>query len=159
MNESEKDVAGAVAPPPFIFAGTLVAGLSLDRAIKLPFLPIGVSRLIGTKAIIDGLVVGAWGFMTMKAAETELSPYKPTRVLVESGPFAYTRNPLYLSITLVYAGIATLRRAPLTLALLPLLLSAVQRGVIEREERYLEQKFGDSYRSYRSRVGRWLPGL
>ena len=159
MNESKKDVAGVVAPPPLMFAGTLAAGLFLDRVIKVPFLPRGVCRLVGTKAIIDGLVVGTWGFVTMKTAETNVSPYEPTRVLVESGPFAHTRNPLYLSMTLVYAGIATLRRAPLALALLPLLLSAVQRGVIKREEQYLEQKFGESYRSYRSRVGRWLPGL
>ena len=78
------------------------------------------------------------------------------QLLVDSGPFAYTRNPLYLSMTLAYAGIATWRRAPVALALLPALLVVVQRGVIEREERYLEKKFGERYLAYKSRVRRWL---
>ena len=72
------------------------------------------------------------------------------------GPYWFTRNPLYLAATLIYAGIAVRFNALWAALLLPLVLGVVQRGVIEREERYLERKFGEEYIRYKAQVRRWI---
>jgi protein-S-isoprenylcysteine O-methyltransferase Ste14 len=75
---------------------------------------------------------------------------------VTGGPFRFTRNPLYLSMTLIYGGITALANALPAALLLPVVLHVTRRGVIEREERYLEGKFGDEYLNYKARVRRWI---
>ena len=97
-----------------------------------------------------------WFEWAMQLAGTPTNPYKPVSNLATDGPFRYTRNPAYLSLTMVYAGVAFLARAPWALALLPVALGVIRRGVIEREERYLERKFGAEYVSYKARVRRWI---
>jgi protein-S-isoprenylcysteine O-methyltransferase Ste14 len=156
MNEPEADHPAVIALPPVLFAGTLAAGLLLNRIVKLPFVPRPLSRLAGAKWLVTGVLALGYGFRTMKEAGTNIDPYEPALVVVEDGPFAYSRNPIYVGMTLVYAGVATLRRAPVALALLPPLLVLVQRGVIEPEECYLEKKFGEQYLAYKSRVRRWI---
>ena len=78
------------------------------------------------------------------------------QALVTEGPFHYTRNPAYLSLTMIYTAIATLANALWAIVLLPIALLVTQRGVIEREERYLERKFGEEYLNYKARVRRWI---
>jgi len=92
----------------------------------------------------------------MRRAETNLDPRKPATTLVTGGPFQYTRNPLYLSMTLLYGGISTLANALPAALLLPIVLHLMRRGVIEREERYLERKFGDVYLQYKVKAPRWI---
>jgi protein-S-isoprenylcysteine O-methyltransferase Ste14 len=92
----------------------------------------------------------------MRRADTPVDPYEPTTALVIDGPFRFTRNPLYLSLTLVYLGITSLMNAFWPLMLLPAALVIMQRGVIVREERYLESKFGEEYLRYKAKVRRWL---
>ena len=145
-----------IAPPPYLFLGTLAAGLLLDSIFPLPFVPKALSRTASAKALIAGVASFVWAFATMKRAGTHVDVYEPTTVVVEDGPYAYSRNPIYLGLTLTYAGIATFRRAPISLVLLAPLLVVMERGVIEREERYLEKKFGTAYLSYKSRVRRWI---
>src|SRR5688572_16371575 len=84
------------------------------------------------------------------------SPSQPTTVIATTGPYRWTRNPMYLGMALVYAGLAIGFDAPIAFALLPLVLIAIQTQVIGREERYLEAKFGDDYRRYKAEVRRWL---
>jgi protein-S-isoprenylcysteine O-methyltransferase Ste14 len=81
---------------------------------------------------------------------------KPVSSLVQDGPFCYSRNPGYLSLTLLYAGIAVLRNALWAILLLPLVMYVIQREVIGREERYLERTFGEEYLNYKARVRRWV---
>jgi protein-S-isoprenylcysteine O-methyltransferase Ste14 len=97
-----------------------------------------------------------WFEWTMRHAGTTDSPYEPVSHLVTVGPFHYTRNPAYLSMTMIYTAIATLANAFWAMVLLPVALLATQRGVIEREERYLEGKFGEEYLNYKARVRRWF---
>lgn len=82
--------------------------------------------------------------------------YKPTRAVVTTGPYTFSRNPMYVSMILVYAGIALIVNTIWPLAFLPVALAALHYGVTRREERYLEKLFGDWYRQYRARVRRWL---
>lgn len=151
-----QDNPGVVAPPPLIYAGTLAAGLLLNRLRPTPFLPRGLSRALGLSLLAGGLLLGGSGFRTMRRAETEVDPRKPTTTIVTEGPYRYTRNPLYVSMTLMYGGVAALANSLPPILLLPGVLHVMRRGVIEREERYLERKFGDEYLRYKGRVRRWL---
>ena len=150
------DNPGVIAPPPLIYAGALLAGLLANRRYHIPFLPRRVARTLGWLLLACGLGVGFLGEREMRRAETNVDPYKPATTIVTGGPFRYTRNPLYLSMTLIYGGISALANALPAALLLPVVLRLMQRGVIEREERYLESKFGDEYIEYKGKVPRWI---
>ncbi len=156
MQDITNDKPGVIAPPPLIFATGLVGGLLLHVAFPVSVLPrVAGFGLGGILIVLAGIfAVGAsWAF---RRAGTNINPTKPAIALVTEGPFRVSRNPFYLSLTLLYVGIALCTNAlwPL-LFLLPLLI-VIQRGVIEREEQYLELKFGEDYRRYKARVRRWI---
>jgi protein-S-isoprenylcysteine O-methyltransferase Ste14 len=100
------------------------------------------------------MALAAWFIRSMRSADTTLDVNKPVSTLVQHGPFRYSRNPGYLSLTMIYAGIAILRNALWAILFLPLLLLVTQRELIEREERYLERTFGEEYLVYKRRVHR-----
>jgi protein-S-isoprenylcysteine O-methyltransferase Ste14 len=152
----DRDNPGVIAPPPLIYTGALATGLLANRLYPISFLPRPVSRALGWPAVLAGLAIGFFGFREMKRAETNVDPYKPTTAIVEAGPYRYTRNPLYFGMTLIYAGFTARANALPAALVLPAALAAMRRGVIEREERYLERKFGDEYLQYKARVRRWL---
>ncbi|MGI8858613.1 MAG: methyltransferase family protein [Rubrobacteraceae bacterium] len=156
-NREGVDNPGVVAPPPFIYAGTLAAGLLLNRLrpIRLP-LPRGLSRVLGLLMTAGGLVFGLWGVREMRRAETNLDPRKPTTAIVDAGPYQFSRNPLYVGMTLMYCGISAFANALLPFLMLPSVLAVMRNGVIEREELYLEEKFGEEYLAYKARVRRWV---
>jgi protein-S-isoprenylcysteine O-methyltransferase Ste14 len=89
-------------------------------------------------------------------AGTPVDPREAPTALVTEGPFQYTRNPAYVGLALTYAGLSLITGILWSLVLLPGDLVAVHRGVIQREERYLEEEFGSAYRGYLRRVRRWL---
>ena len=156
MPSDEQDKAGVVAPPPLIYLGTLVFGLLLNRRFPATFLPPRIARSIGWPLLSGGVLLGGWFEWALGHAGTPASPYKPVSHVVTEGPFHYTRNPGYLSMTMIYTGIASLVNALWAILFLPVALLMIQRGVIEREERYLERKFGEEYLSYKARVRRWI---
>jgi protein-S-isoprenylcysteine O-methyltransferase Ste14 len=145
-----------IAPPPLIYAGALSAGLLANRRYRIPFLPRRLARTLGLSMVVGGLAVGFLGSREMRRAETNLDPYKPTTAVATGGPFRFTRNPLYLSMVLIYLGISALVNGLAPILLLPLVQRLMRRGVIEREERYLERKFGDEYIEYKVGTPRWL---
>ena len=151
-----RDNPGVLAPPPLIYAGALASGLLANRLHPVPFLPRGISRALGWPSVLAGLTIGLLGFREMKRAQTNVDPYKPTTAIVEAGPYRYTRNPLYVGMTLIYAGFTARANALSAALLLPAVLAVMRLGVIEREERYLESKFGDGYLRYKKRVRRWI---
>jgi len=155
-NRGEADNPGVIAPPPLIYAGTLIAGLLLNRLRPTGFLPRGLSRLLGCAMIFGGLGIGMLGLREMRRAGTNVDPYHPTTAIVDAGPYQFTRNPLYVGMTLLYGGFTVLANALPAALLLPVVLAIMRRGVIEREERYLERKFGAEYLSYKARVRRWV---
>jgi protein-S-isoprenylcysteine O-methyltransferase Ste14 len=152
----DADNPGVVAPPPLIFAGGLIAGLLTNRLRPTPFLPRSLSRVLGWPLAVAGFLLGLWGFREMRRAGTNVDPYHPTTAIVESGPYGITRNPLYVGMTLIYAGFSARANSLPAALLLPAVLHLVDRGVIKREERYLEGKFGDEYLRYKGRVRRWI---
>src|SRR5918995_2584466 len=150
------DNPGVVAPPPFIYAGALAAGLVATRRFRLPFLPRRLGRTLGPLMIVCGFVIGLLGFREVHRAGSNVDPYKPVTAIVTGGPYRFTRNPMYLGFVLQYVGISALFNALLPILLLPALQQLMRRGVIEREERYLERKFGEEYLQYKGRVRRWI---
>ena len=89
-------------------------------------------------------------------AKTNISPYQPTKAIVTSGPYRFTRNPAYMGFTMIVSGVAVMAEALWVFAALVPTIALIDRAVIAREERYLESKFGDEYLSYKRRVRRWL---
>ena len=157
MPSDEQDKAGVVAPPPLIYLGTLIFGLLLGRRFPISFLPRKkMARGLGLPPLVGGVLLLGWFERAMRQADTPASPYKPVERIATEGPFRYSRNPGYLSMAMIYAGIASLANALWAILLLPVALLAIQRGVIEREERYLERKFGEAYLSYKAQVRRWI---
>lgn len=155
-NAERADNPGVIAPPPLIFAGGLGAGLLLNRLRPTPFLPPALSRLFGWPVVAGGLSLGLWGFREMRRAGTNVDPRNPTTAIVQEGPYGFTRNPLYVGMALTYAGLSARANALPAALLLPFVLHLVDRGVVKREERYLEEKFGDEYLRYKGRVRRWI---
>ena len=96
------------------------------------------------------------GMRRFVAAGTNIPPNLPTTALVVDGIYGWTRNPLYLGATLVYLGLSVAAGSLWAIVLLAPLLWVINVGVIAREERYLERKFGDAYRAYKGRVRRWI---
>ena len=157
-NTDVQDNPGVIAPPPLIYAGALVGSLLLHLAfpVKVKLLPRRVSWILGGSLIGIASLLILSAFRVMRQAGTEVNPTRPTSTLVVKGPFQFTRNPLYLSLTLAYSGIAMLLNALWAMLMLPVILLVMRRWVIDREERYLEQKFGEEYLRYKARVRRWL---
>jgi len=156
MSSDDQDKAGIVAPPPLIYLGALVFGLLLNRRFPATFLPSKITRTLGWPLLSGGVLLLGWFEWALRHAGTPASPYKPVSHVVTDGPFQYTRNPGYLSMTVIYTGIASLANALWAILLLPVALLVIQRGVIEREERYLERKFGEEYLRYKAQVRRWI---
>jgi protein-S-isoprenylcysteine O-methyltransferase Ste14 len=152
----EQDNPGIRVPPPLIYLLPLLLGLLLNRRLHVPFLPRGVTRVLGWPLVGGGLALAAWFARTLHGADTTLRTDKAVSSLVQDGPFRYSRNPGYLSLTMLYVGIAILRNALWAILLLPLVLYVIQREVIGREERYLERTFGEEYLAYKRRVRRWV---
>lgn len=152
------DHANVVVFPPLPFVLAVVVGV-LAHVLWEPFRffpEFWIGHAAGWPLIVAATVLIAWAQRTMAGTGESSNVYKPNSAIVSTGPFAFTRNPMYLSMTLLCAGIAFLLNTAWPVVLLPAVLLLIQYGVISREERYLESKFGDVYRQYRARVRRWL---
>ena len=152
----EQDNPGGWVPPPLTYLLTLLLGLVLDRRLHLPFLPHRVAGVLGWPLVGGGLALATWFIRKMRGADTTLDVNKPASSLVQDGPFRYSRNPGYLSLVMIYTGIAILRNALWAILLLPLVLVVSQLELIEREEGYLERTFAEEYLAYKRRVRRWV---
>ena len=156
MTEENRDNAGVVVIPPVMFALSLALGFLIDWLRPVALLPGNAQYVVGGILMATALVFGIWGRILFTRFGTNVEPFKPTTVIISSGPFAYSRNPLYLSLFVLYAGIGILADNVWLFVLGVPLFFIIRYGVIAREERYLERKFGESYLAYKRRVRRWL---
>jgi protein-S-isoprenylcysteine O-methyltransferase Ste14 len=152
----QADTAGVVAPPPLIFLAGLAVGFGLEALLPGASLPGAVRWVLGGVLVVAGLALLASFNTSFSRKGTAVEPWKPTTAIVTGGPYRLTRNPAYLGMALVYVGIALLAEALWVLAPLPVVLAVIDRGVIAREERYLERKFGREYLDYKGTVRRWI---
>jgi protein-S-isoprenylcysteine O-methyltransferase Ste14 len=156
MEESGRDAPGILAPPPLIYLGGLGLGFLLEALLPSFDVPAAIAWPVGGALIVAGVALARAFFAALRGAGTPVDPYSTTTALVTSGPYRLSRNPGYLGMALAYAGIALLTETLWAFASLAVVLVVIDRGVIAREERYLEGKFGDEYRRYRERTRRWL---
>jgi protein-S-isoprenylcysteine O-methyltransferase Ste14 len=155
--QSNSDTPGVVAPPPVLFGVVFLIAFLLQRVLPLA-IPLTPRALLWfTMIFLDGsglLALWATGFMVH--ARTHINPLRPAKALVRGGPYRFSRNPLSVSLVMLYIGMAFQIKSIWPLLLLPPLLVVNHFGIILREERYLEAKFGDEYRNYRAAVRRWF---
>ena len=152
----DQDNPSINVPPPLIYVVPLLLGLLLDRRRYISFLPRGAARALGWPLLGGGVMLNGWFLKTIRHAEVPIRTDKPVPKLTTEGPFRYTRNPSYLALAMIYAGIALLRNSLWAILLLPLVVIVMQREVIGREEQYLERTFGEEYLAYKARVRRWV---
>ena|SRR3989338_4717222 len=156
MGADARDNPGVIAPPLLIYAVAFGAALFLHALVPLRVGSWPMSAFGGTLLIAAGVLLARGAFRAMGLAGTSANPYGSATVLVTQGPFRWTRNPLYLAQTLLYVGMAMVLNTLWPLVWLPAVLLVMRYGVIEREERYLDTRFGAAYRAYRSTVRRWV---
>jgi protein-S-isoprenylcysteine O-methyltransferase Ste14 len=156
MASDDRDNPGVRVPTPLIYLLPLILGLLLDRRSYLPFLPRGMGHIVGWPLIGGGLALLGWFLQTMRDADAPVRCDRPVPRLTTAGPFGYSRNPAYLGLAMIYAGIAILRNSLWASLLLPAVLFVIQRELIGREERYLERAFGEEYLNYKTKVHRWV---
>ena len=153
---TKTDTSGIRVPPPLYYVAGFVVGGTLELIVPTSWPPFGV-RLAATL-----LAGGAWlaldgaAMALFRRAGTSMVPMNPATVLVTSGPYRLTRNPMYLGMAFLYAGIALAAGLIWALLLLPVVILVIDRLVIAREEPYLERKFGEEYREYKRRTRRWI---
>ncbi len=141
---------------PVLLAITILITIVLQRFAPLPFLPSLPSRIIGVILFIGGFSIGIPAFRGMLKAKTSPNPHRPTNALVFEGTYRITRNPMYLSMLVIYAGISIFFQNPWFIVFLPILAWLFTTWVIIPEEKYLEQKFGAEYLDFKTRVRRWV---
>jgi protein-S-isoprenylcysteine O-methyltransferase Ste14 len=156
MRPDSTDTPRVLIFPPFLFGGTLLVGLLLHWLHPISLMPALAARILGVVVFILSGVLGYFAQRELERAATNVRPDKPTTVVVMAGPYRITRNPLYIAALGVYIGVAIFVNAVVPLLLLIPVFAVLHWGIVLREERYLESKFGDGYRAYRARVRRWL---
>jgi protein-S-isoprenylcysteine O-methyltransferase Ste14 len=156
MNETT-DTANVIIRPPIAWALAVLAGLVLQWIVAMPFMPASVpAGWIGGVVFVAALTLVAWAIITITRAGSNVPTNMPTTTIVETGPYRFTRNPIYLGMCLGLVGLAVAFNNLWLFGTLAPFALVIRYGVVAREEAYLERKFGDAYRHYRTRVRRWL---
>ena len=156
MGANANDCPGVIAKPPLIYLGFLGLGLGLDRLWPVAVLPETLQYALGAALIGLGLLAVVAAVRRFKAAGTSFHTHEPATAILSDGLYGVSRNPIYLGLTAIYIGAGVMADAGWVLALLGPLLLVMHYGVIAREERYLERKFGDEYLRYKAKVRRWI---
>ena len=151
------DTPNVMVRPPIAWALAMIAGLALNWFMPLPIVPAAVvGGWLGALLFALALALFVWAIATMTRGGSNVPTNLPTTTIVDTGPYRFTRNPIYLAMVLGLIGLAiAFNTLWLLLVAVPFAL-VIRYGVIAREEAYLERKFGDVYRRYRSGVRRWL---
>ena len=151
-----RDNSSVRVPPPLLYLGAIALGYWLDGRRAVPFVPPGLVHPVGVALVVVGVALAISGAVTFGLARTSPNPLKPSTTVVMHGPYRFTRNPMYLGMTLATIGAAVWINTAWILVLLVPALAVMRWHVITREEAYLEEKFGEPYRDYKRRVRRWL---
>jgi protein-S-isoprenylcysteine O-methyltransferase Ste14 len=152
-----QDVANlGLIRPPLVYLISLVSGAVIQLATPFPFLPGTLAVLLGAPLVGVAVVLFAYSVTTFRAAGTPVPARKPTTMIVRTGPYRFSRNPIYLAFSLLQLGISLWVNSVWLLATLAGAVALIHYVVIPREERYLERRFGAQYLDYKASVRRWL---
>jgi protein-S-isoprenylcysteine O-methyltransferase Ste14 len=155
--DNSSDNPGVIAFPPLIWAvGAVISVLVHFFLIQLPIMSYGPCLVCGIVLVILAPTLAWSALVTMKAAGTNVNPSKPALTIVRSGPFRFTRNPMYLALCLLQVALGFFLNDWITLLFVVPLALIMHYGVVLREERYLTAKFGEPYLELKREVRRWL---
>lgn len=159
-NGEENDHAAVKFPPPLVGLLTILIGYGLGKLVPImdDFLVPAPARywVGGTICIAAAIVLVVWPFKLFRKIEQDPKPWTPTPELIVTGPYKFTRNPMYLMMVLVCFGFSIILDEAWVFVLAPVCGYVIYLTAIRHEEVYLEEKFGDSYREYRKSVRRWI---
>jgi protein-S-isoprenylcysteine O-methyltransferase Ste14 len=142
--------------PPFVYLVAILVGVGLDFVRSLRWLPVGIGAWVGFPLVVLSLALFFASTRRFKAASTPVPGNKPTTAIVQSGPYRFSRNPIYVAFSVLALGIACWLNSVWLLGTLGAAVSLMHFVVIPREENYLERRFGAEYLEYKARVRRWL---
>ena len=152
----ELDNSGVRLPPPLVYFAAIVVGAAIDRVIPVRVLPASLTGWLGGALVLLALTLSGLSFREFIKAKTTIRPDRPVSELVTTGPFRYSRNPLYLVLSMLQVGIGIWMNSVWVLVLLVPVLAWIRWRVIAPEERYLIRRFGQAYLDYQAKVRRWL---
>jgi protein-S-isoprenylcysteine O-methyltransferase Ste14 len=145
-----------IVRPPLVYLASLVTGSLLELAMPVPFVPRGLAAPLGVPVVAVAIVMFIYAVKEFRAAGTPVPARKPTTVIVRTGPYRLSRNPIYLAFSLLQLGIAIWANSLWLIATLVAAVGLIHLVVIPREEQYLERRFGAAYVAYKTSVRRWL---
>ena len=156
-SSAARDVANlGLVRPPLVYLTSLVCGTVIHLAMPLPFLPGTLAVPLGVPLVAVAIALFSYSVAQFRAAGTPVPARKPTTVIVRTGPYRFSRNPIYLAFSVFQLGIAIWVNSVWLLATLVGAVALIHYVVIRREEQYLERKFGAQYLDYKASVRRWL---
>lgn len=153
---TNQDNPGVIVPPPLLLLTFIVLGYALNQAYPLPVLDRPLNTIISAIFFAYAALTAGLAYYYMKKSGTNISTRKPSNTIVTVSVYSYTRNPIYLSMIIVLIAFALYFNSLWSIIVIPFFILIIQKGVIEREEKYLEKKFGDEYLNYKKRVRRWI---
>jgi protein-S-isoprenylcysteine O-methyltransferase Ste14 len=159
LSEGGDQPEGIALPlPPLIYLGFLFLGLAanLIRPLPLSSPETTLVLFLGIGVVACGLAFGAWALWVMWRTGVSAVPGREPTRLVSDGPFRFSRNPIYISLAVMYTGLSVALNTFWPLALLIFAIATVDRMIILQEEKFLEKKFGQEYLSYKLKVRRWI---
>ena len=156
MVTESQDHASRIFPPAFVYVGGLAVGLLLHLLYPVQVLPTPFTIGIGLLLIAASGPIAIYVLRAYPRAKTTFLFSKPSSALITNGLYRFSRNPGYVSLTLLYVAIGFLVNSLWVLLMVVPAVTVVHFGIIKREERYLDSKFGDEYREYKTAVRRWV---
>ena len=154
--EQKTDHASVVVNPFVIYLGLAIVAILLQKILPLSFISGVPARVLGVFLIALNFGFGLPALRSMLQAKTSPNPNRPSTSLVLSGIYRLTRNPMYIGLTLIFAGLLIYFQISWGLLFVPLVVWLITIWVIIPEEKYLEKKFGEEYLQYKSNVRRWI---
>ena len=144
-------------PPPLVTLAAILIGAAIDRVFPIGVPPVTFTGWLGTALALFALVVGpGWSFREYRKARTPIRPDRPATALVATGPFQYTRNPMYWSLLILQTGVGLWMNNAWVIVLVAPVTAWLRWRVIAAEERYMIRQFGQAYLDYQAKVRRWL---
>ncbi len=156
MSRKTHEGPGLAIHPPLVYLLALLPGIGLNFLWPIPLLPGGWGMAAGILAIALGTAIVPPVVLRFRRAGTAFDPHKPASVLITDGPYRFSRNPGYVALTLWHLGVGLVLNNAWILLLVVVPVFIMDRWAILREERHLEEKFGQEYIQYKARVHRWL---
>jgi protein-S-isoprenylcysteine O-methyltransferase Ste14 len=145
-----------IVRPPWVYLGAIVLGVLLHFAWPVRVMSRAVSVPLGVTAVLVAVVLFVYAVRTFRTAGTPVPGNRPTTTIVRTGPYRWSRNPIYLAFTLLQLGVALWVNSLWLLVTLIPAVALMSLVVIPREERYLEARFPSDYLPYKASVRRWL---